>query len=206
MFFLFLDEGKNFMSSALPLSPWSSYDLEFSVTLARSVLCSAESGGFHSWIRARKLKREQKRHLKITWGSISLKKPGEEKISIRSDWATDHAANILTGSDPARPGIFLVLFHFQHSFTGNRESETILCSVVWTLCNPMDCSPARLLCPWYSPAKNSGVANQSVLQRIFPTQESNSDLLHYRQILYHLSQQEQSPSLTWLLPNLPLSG
>ena len=26
-----------------------------------------------------------------------------------------------------------------------------------TLCDPMDCSPARLLCPWDSPGKNTGV-------------------------------------------------
>ena len=26
-----------------------------------------------------------------------------------------------------------------------------------TLCNRMDCSPARLLCPWDSPGKNTGV-------------------------------------------------
>ena len=29
-----------------------------------------------------------------------------------------------------------------------------LCS---TICNPMDCSPPRLLCPWDSPGKNTGV-------------------------------------------------
>ena len=32
--------------------------------------------------------------------------------------------------------------------------------------------------------KNTGVGSQSLLQRIFPTQESNQGLLHYRQILY----------------------
>ena len=26
-----------------------------------------------------------------------------------------------------------------------------------TLCNPIDCSPTRLLCPWNSPSKNTGV-------------------------------------------------
>ena len=31
--------------------------------------------------------------------------------------------------------------------------------------------------------KNTGVVSLSLLQRIFPTQESNQDLLHYRQIL-----------------------
>ena len=49
--------------------------------------------------------------------------------------------------------------------------------------------PARLLCPWNSPSKNTGVNSCSILQGIFPTQGSNSGLLHCRQILYHLSHQ-----------------
>ena len=35
------------------------------------------------------------------------------------------------------------------------------------------CSPARLLCPWDSPGKNTGVGCHSCLQGIFPTQGSN---------------------------------
>ena len=35
--------------------------------------------------------------------------------------------------------------------------------------------------------KNTGVGSLSLLQRIFPTQESNQGLLHCRQILYQLS-------------------
>ena len=35
--------------------------------------------------------------------------------------------------------------------------------------------------------KETGVGSLSLLQRIFPTQESNSDLLHCRRILYQLS-------------------
>ena len=34
-----------------------------------------------------------------------------------------------------------------------------------------------------SPGQNTGVGSQSLLQRIFLTQESNQDLLHCRQIL-----------------------
>ena len=41
--------------------------------------------------------------------------------------------------------------------------------------------------------KNTGVGSLSLLQRIFPTQESNWALLHCRQILYQLSY-EESPS------------
>ena len=38
--------------------------------------------------------------------------------------------------------------------------------------------------------KNTGMGSLSVLQKIFPTQESNRGLLHRRQILYQLSYQE----------------
>ena len=66
-----------------------------------------------------------------------------------------------------------------------------------TLCDPMDCmSPTRLFCPWNSPDKNTRVGNHSLLQGIFPTQGSNSGLLHCKQILYHLSHQG-SPINAW---------
>ena len=45
----------------------------------------------------------------------------------------------------------------------------------------------RLLCPWVSPGKNTGVGSHSLLQGIFLTQGSNMGLLHCWQILYHLS-------------------
>ena len=47
--------------------------------------------------------------------------------------------------------------------------------------------PARLLCPWNSPGKNTGVGCHSLFQGIFLTQGSNSGLLHCRQIIYCLS-------------------
>ena len=33
-----------------------------------------------------------------------------------------------------------------------------------TLCDPMDCKPARLLCPWNSPGKDTGMDSCSLLQ------------------------------------------
>ena len=63
--------------------------------------------------------------------------------------------------------------------------------------------PARLLCPWNSPGKNTGVGSHSLLQEIFPTQGSNPVLLHCRQILYHLSHQgspkQRYHTLAWQL-------
>ena len=49
--------------------------------------------------------------------------------------------------------------------------------------------PTRLLCPWNSQGKNSGVGCHSPLQGIFLTQGLNLGLPHCRQILYHLSHQ-----------------
>ena len=46
-----------------------------------------------------------------------------------------------------------------------------------TLCDPMDCSPPRVPCPWDSPDKNSGLGCQALFQGIFPTQGLNSGLL-----------------------------
>ena len=46
---------------------------------------------------------------------------------------------------------------------------------------------ARLLCPWDSPGKNTGVGCHALLQGIFPTQGLNPGLPHCRQILYCLS-------------------
>ena len=48
----------------------------------------------------------------------------------------------------------------------------------------------RLLWPWNSPGKNTGVDCHSLLQEIFPTQGLNPGLLHHRKILYCLSYRE----------------
>ena len=45
-----------------------------------------------------------------------------------------------------------------------------------TLCDPMDCSPPGEFCPWNSPCKKGTVGCHSLLQGIFPTQESNPGL------------------------------
>ena len=43
---------------------------------------------------------------------------------------------------------------------------------------PHGLQPARLLCPWNSPGKNTGVGSLSLLQGIFLTLELNWDLPH----------------------------
>ena len=49
--------------------------------------------------------------------------------------------------------------------------------------------PARLLCLWNFPGKNTGVDCHFLLQEIFPSQGLNPGLPHCRQMLYHLSHQ-----------------
>ena len=53
----------------------------------------------------------------------------------------------------------------------------------------MDCSLPGSSVHGDSPGKNTGMGCHALLQGIFPTQESNPGLSHYRQILYQLSHQ-----------------
>ena len=81
-------------------------------------------------------------------------------------------------------------FSFTHTHT---HTHTCVCALghsgmsnsLW----PHALQPFRLLCPWDSPGKDTGVGCHALLQGIFPTQGSNPGLPHCRQILYHLSHQ-----------------
>ena len=72
----------------------------------------------------------------------------------------------------------------------HRASGDVLCavlsrSVVSDSLRSHGLQPPRLLCPWDSPGKNTGVGCHALLQGIFPTQGSNPGLPHCRQILSH---------------------
>ena len=66
-----------------------------------------------------------------------------------------------------------------------------------TLCDRMYCSLPGSSVHWILcqalPGKNTGVDYHFLLHGIFPTQGSNSGLLHCRQTLYHLSHKGRSP-------------
>ena len=64
------------------------------------------------------------------------------------------------------------------------ESESESCSVVSD-----SLQHHGLYSLWNFPGQNTGVGSHSLLQGIFPTQESNPGIWHCRWILYHLSQQ-----------------
>ena len=105
--------------------------------------------------------------------------------------------------------IFLVLFHNLHfwapswmchslkpklvtslsflSVLVQSEGETVSCSFTSDSLRPHRLYPTRLLCPWDSPGKNTGVGSHSLLQGSVPIQGLNPGLLHCRQILYRLS-------------------
>ena len=62
---------------------------------------------------------------------------------------------------------------------------------------PDSLQPHGLCSPWNSPGQNTGMGSLSLLQGIFPTQESNPGVLHRRQILYQLCHQENPRKLEW---------
>ena len=63
----------------------------------------------------------------------------------------------------------------------------LVAQVCPTLCDTMDCSPPGSSVHGDSPGRNTGVGCHVLLQGIFPTQGSNSDLPHCRRILFQLS-------------------
>ena len=71
-------------------------------------------------------------------------------------------------------------------------------SVMSESLQPHGLQPARLLCPWGLSRQNTGVGCHALLQGIFPTQGSNPDLPHCREILYHLSHQGRPRTLEWV--------
>ena len=64
----------------------------------------------------------------------------------------------------------------------------VLVSRVWLFMTPWTVAHQAHLSMEFS-GKNTVVGCHLFLHRIFPTQGSNLGLLHYRQILYHLSHQ-----------------
>ena len=78
-------------------------------------------------------------------------------------------------------------------FSGESESGSKNPSVVYDFLWSQ-----RLYSPWNSPGQNTGVGTLSLVQGIFPTQESNPGLLHCRQILYHLSHRRGPTILGWV--------
>ena len=92
-------------------------------------------------------------------------------------------SELLLGFTPPHPS----WHELGSSMPGESEGES--CSAVSDSLRPHGLGSSRLLCPWNSPGKNTGVGSHSLLQGIFPTQGLNPGLLHCGQILYDLSHQ-----------------
>ena len=58
--------------------------------------------------------------------------------------------------------------------------------------------PHGMYSPWNSPGQNTGVGSLSLLQGIFPTQQSNPGLPHHRWIFYQLSHKISLRTLEWV--------
>ena len=70
--------------------------------------------------------------------------------------------------------------HLHYAYSLESESHSVMSNSL---------QPHRLYSPWNSLGQNTGVGSLSILQGIFPTQESNWGLLCCRRILYQLSYQ-----------------
>ena len=64
---------------------------------------------------------------------------------------------------------------FPHLFAvkGMKNKESVSCSVISDSMRPHGLLLTKLLCPWNSPGKNTGVGYHVLLQGIFPTQGLN---------------------------------
>ena len=135
--------------------------------------------------------------------------------SISRGWCSTHpkAARALIPPSPFHPPL---LYHPQSTVARRRsgrsvttrsaremskaESSITLSSSLFShsvvsdsLGTPMDSSPPRLLCPWDSPGKNTGVGWHSLPQGILLTQGSNPCFLHWQVEPLPLSHQGSPP-------------
>ena len=76
-------------------------------------------------------------------------------------------------------------------------------SVLSDSLRPHGLLPTRILRPWDSPSKSTGVGCHFLLQRIFPTRGSNPGLPHCRQTLYRLSHHGSPRTLRSIINWIP---
>ena len=98
------------------------------------------------------------------------------QAKVLESGATDYTymQNVYVCSDPTRVTMYVYVL-----------SRSVVSNSLW----PHGLKPTRLLCPWDSPGKKTGVGCHDLLQGIVPSQGSNPGGLHFKRILYHLSHQ-----------------
>ena len=106
---------------------------------------------------------------------------------LQYSWSGEsHGYRCLVGYGPQGHTELDTALAAQHS-TAQSNCESVSGSVVSDSLRSHGLQPAKLLCPWNSLGKNTGVGSHSLLQGIFPTRGSNAGLLHCKWILYSLS-------------------
>ena len=94
-------------------------------------------------------------------------------------------------------------------YGNNKEVNDIVLCLVAQSC-PTHCNPTDYSLPGSSamdaPGKNIGVGFHAQLQWIFPTQELNPGLLHYRRVLYRLGHQELHDIKLQIKTNQPMNS
>ena len=73
---------------------------------------------------------------------------------------------------------------------------------VQLFCDPHGLQPARLLCPWHSPSKNTGVGCLFLLQGVFLIQGLNPCLLHWQESFFFFPLTAEPPGK----PSLNFTG
>ena len=139
----------------------SAQSLQLCPTLCDPVDCSPPGSSVHGILQARVLE----------WGAIAFSPAAKE---TQLSGLCRHSSSLtycwLTISE-------------ERALTVCCELCCCVCSVVSDSLQPRGLQPARLLCPWDAPGKNTGVGCHALLQGIFLIQGLNSDplcLLHWQ--------------------------
>ena len=110
--------------------------------------------------------------------------PQQPGVGALGDWATPIPFQI----EVSASSLCLITFFFYLYWDMLDDTSRYLslrCACVHTkslqscltLCDPMDCSLTRLLCPWDFPGKSTGVGCRFLLQGVFPARGSHLHLL-----------------------------
>ena len=96
---------------------------------------------------------------------------------------------------PALAGRLFTTEPHQESPKGMDSGGALVAKSYLTIATPQ---PARFLCQWDFPGKNTGVGYHFLLEGIFPTWGLNPGLPHCRQTLYPLGHQETNKNNLFL--------
>ena len=140
--------------------------LEFHYSLANRSNTSYKNKMIHKWL----------------WWFIEMKSwAWRPSLWLKDSYSSpnSHFLQLYEGEGRAVDFVIPKLLSTTKNFNGNSNKVKSLSHV----------QLFRLLGPWNSPDKNTGVGCHFLLQGIFPTQGLNLGLLHCRQTHYHLSYQ-----------------